>query len=128
MESNFFNKKLFLKFSFVGLFNTLFGVSIGFIFLSYLPLHYAISVFLATFISVCFNYITSLNLVFKSSHNIKKIIYFFSTYLVLYILNVIFIYLISSTYSIHEKYSFIFISPVLILLSYLSQKILIFKK
>ena len=59
MVIQFFNKyKSYTSFRFLvaGIINTLFGFILGILFLSVLPFHYTLTIFLSTIISVCFNY------------------------------------------------------------------------
>jgi len=68
MVIQFFNKyKSLTSFRFLvaGIVNTLFGFTIGILFLSILPFHYTLTIFLSTVLSVCFNYSISLTYVFK---------------------------------------------------------------
>jgi putative flippase GtrA len=76
----------------VGGLNTLFGYSL-FAVLIYAGLHYTVAVFIGTIIGVLFNFKTTGKLVFKS-HDNGLIWKFFGVYGVIYLLNIIGLYLL----------------------------------
>jgi len=80
------------KFLLVGGLNTLFGYSL-FAVLIYAGLHYTVAVFIGTIIGVVFNFKTTGKLVFKS-HDNSLILKFFGVYGVIYLLNIIGLYLL----------------------------------
>jgi len=80
------------KFLLVGGLNTLFGYSL-FAVLIYAGLHYTVAVFIGTIIGVVFNFKTTGKLVFKS-HDNSLIWKFFGVYGVIYLLNIIGLYLL----------------------------------
>jgi putative flippase GtrA len=79
----------FLKFIFVGGVNTLFGYGLFTLFI-FLNIHYAIASLLSTTLGVFFNFKTTGNLVFKSNNN-RLIGRFISVYVIIYLLNVVFL-------------------------------------
>lgn len=83
-------QKQFVKFLSVGVINTLFGYSL-FAFLIYMGLHYTVAVFIGTIIGVLFNFKTTGKLVFDS-HDNRLLWKFFGVYGVMYILNIIGLY------------------------------------
>lgn len=84
------NKQL-IVFLAVGVLNTLFGYTI-FALLIFLGLHYTMAVFIGTIIGVLFNFKTTGKIVFSSSDN-SLVWKFFSVYGVVYLLNIIGLYL-----------------------------------
>lgn len=76
----------FAKFLFVGVINSLFGYAM-FSLLLFSGLHYSISAFFATILSILFNFKTTGGLVFKNCDN-KLLPRFFLVYSVVYVVNV----------------------------------------
>ena len=74
------------RFLIAGIINTIIGLSLGVFFLIILPFHYALSIFISTFLGVCFNYYMSVRYVFRSKSSKLKIILYFSIYLLMYFL------------------------------------------
>ena len=101
-----------IRFLIVGLMNNLFGVSIGFIFLTYLLFHFTFSLFLATCISILFNYFTTAAFVFKKNKSLKTLI--------------LFIYIVTTFFPIEVRFAFILVMPLLWLMTYTSQRKIIF--
>ena len=85
----------FLRFIFVGALNTAFGYFI-FLFLIWIGLHYSIALLVSQIIGVLFNYKTTGYLVFQNKTN-KLIIKFFIVYGLLYLLNVLELYLLNGS-------------------------------
>lgn len=85
----------FLRFIFVGALNTAFGYFI-FLFLIWIGLHYSIALLVSQIIGVIFNYKTTGYLVFQNKTN-KLIIKFFIVYGLLYLLNVLELYLLKDS-------------------------------
>lgn len=83
----------FVRFLLVGFANTLFGYGI-FSFLLWIGLHYSLAALFGTILGVIFNFKTTGTIVFDS-HNNFLIVKFFGVYSVIYILNVICLYLFS---------------------------------
>lgn len=85
----------FLRFIFVGALNTAFGYFI-FLFLIWIGLHYSLALLFSQIIGVIFNYKTTGYLVFQNKTN-KLIIKFFIVYGLLYLLNVLELYLLNGS-------------------------------
>lgn len=85
----------FLRFIFVGALNTAFGYFI-FLFLIWIGLHYSLALLFSQIIGVIFNYKTTGYLVFQNKTN-KLIIKFFIVYGLLYLLNVLELYLLNQS-------------------------------
>jgi putative flippase GtrA len=117
-----------IRFILAGILNTMVGLTLGFIFISLLPLHYTTSLFLATCISVIFNYISSSTLVFKQKKSLKTTYLFFLNYAAIYLLNILLIELIVRAAEIEEQYAFILITPIGVLITYWTQKNFIFQQ
>jgi putative flippase GtrA len=130
MVIQFFNKyKSYTSFRFLvaGIINTLFGIIVGILFLSVLPFHYTLTIFLSTVISVCFNYFTSLTYVFKKINSKKTTIRYFSVYLIMYLINMICISILINQFSMSDILAFALCSPAIIVLTYLLQKNVVFQ-
>ena len=61
-----------------GVINTFVGVGLGILLLLTLPFHYTLTVFISTFLGVCFNYFMSVKYVFRAKSSNYKIILYFS--------------------------------------------------
>ena len=130
MVIQFFNKyKSYSSFRFLvaGIINTLFGFIVGILFLSILPFHYTLTIFLSTIISVCFNYVTSLTYVFKKINSKKTTIRYFLVYLIMYLINMICISILINQFSMSDILAFALCSPAIIVLTYLLQKNIVFQ-
>ena len=130
MVIQFFNKyKSYTSFRFLvaGIINTLFGFILGILFLSVLPFHYTLTIFLSTIISVCFNYVTSLTYVFKKINSKKTTIRYFLVYLIMYLINMICISILINQFSMSDILAFTLCSPAIIVLTYLLQKNIVFQ-
>ncbi len=132
---NFFKNKYYIKildntesrFIIAGAVNTAFGVSLGYIFIKYLPFHYTFNLLLAMFLGVIFNYINSSVFVFRVQYSFKSILFFFLNYLFIYFLNIFLISVVISFAQFEEQNAFLIITPIGVAITYLVQKNLIFK-
>tara|TARA_B100001093_G_scaffold416307_1_gene406938 strand:+ start:4400 stop:4834 length:435 start_codon:yes stop_codon:yes gene_type:complete len=115
------------RFLLAGIINTIVGLSLGILLLIALPFHYSISIFIATFLGVCFNYFMSVRYVFYSKSSKLKIILYFSIYLLMYLINMLFMYVLINHFNMSDIISLIIGAPFIIGLTYLLQKKLIFK-
>lgn len=86
-------KNQFSRFLFIGGINTLFGYGI-FSLLLFLGLHYSLAALLSTILGILFNFKTTGVIVFNSRDN-SLIVKFFGVYGVVYVLNVLGLYLFS---------------------------------
>jgi len=135
MLKEFFNTlKLNTQFRFIiaGIINTLFGLTLGFIFLSFLPFHYSLSLLLATCIAPMFNYFMSSKYVFNSPGNApgsnKKLGLFYSVYLFMYFVNLLFITILINQVDLDDIIAYMISAPFIIVLTYILQKKIVFKK
>lgn len=80
-------KSQFVRFILVGIINSLFGYGCFALFL-YMKLHYTLALFLATILGVVFNFKSTGALVFES-HDNHLIFRFASSYIVIYLINVV---------------------------------------
>lgn len=116
-----------IRFLIAGLINTMFGISLGFVFIKYLPLHYSLSLFLATLLGVIFNYLNSSIFVFKVKKSFKSLLFFCINYVFIYLLNIFLISVFVSLYAMEEQYAFLLTAPVGVVITYFVQKNFIFK-
>ncbi|MEK7131246.1 MAG: GtrA family protein [Patescibacteria group bacterium] len=86
-------KNQFIRFLFIGGINTLFGYGV-FSLLLFLGLHYSLAALLSTILGILFNFKTTGVIVFNSRNN-SLIFKFFGVYGVVYVLNVLGLYLFS---------------------------------
>ena len=107
--------------------NTIVGLGLGIFLLILLPFHYSITIFISTFLGVCFNYFMSVRYVFRSKSSKLKIILYFSIYLLMYLVNMLFMYILINQFNMNDIISFIIGAPFIIGLTYLLQKKLIFQ-
>ena len=114
------------RFIVAGLINTVFGVTLGFFFISFLPFHYTASLFLAICLGIVFNYFNSLLFVFKHKKSFKSFSLFIFNYIFIFLLNIFLIELALYNYEIKEEYAFLLVTPVGVLITYLIQKKFIF--
>ena len=110
-----------------GVINTFVGFGLGVLLLLTLPFHYALTVFLSTFLGVCFNYFMSLKYVFRAKSSNYKIILYFSIYFLMYLVNMLLMYILINQFGMNDIISFIIGAPFIIGLTYLLQKKLIFQ-
>src|SRR6056300_1345964 len=97
MLKEYFNtlkRNTLFRFIIAGIINTLFGLILGIIFLSFLPFHYSLSLLMLVCIAPVFNYFMSSMYVFNSNGNRsgsnKKLGLFLSVYLLMYFVQVLF--------------------------------------
>ena len=128
----FIQQKIFpneiVRFLGIGAINLLFGYLLGILFLILLPFHYAISVLLATFIAVVFNYVTNSKFVFKSAFSSKKAALFFLNYVLIYTLNILLMTLGINLFDMNKVIAYVFSMPLLVIVTFIIQKNIIFKK
>jgi putative flippase GtrA len=118
-------QRQFIKFLFVGGINTVFGFGL-FAFLIYIGFHYTIAVLIGTILGVLFNFKTTGKIVF-ASHDHRLIWKFFGVYSIIYLLNILGLYLLEKV--IHNTYisGSILILP-LALLSFILNKNYVFAR
>jgi putative flippase GtrA len=116
-----------IKFKFLatGFINTLLGMTLGYLFISMLPFHYSISLLLAQFLGVIFNYFTYASWTFKKEISLSRFFIFFGIYISLYFLTASFISLLS-IYEIKPENAFLIFAPIGVILSFFLQKNLVF--
>ena len=131
----FFNtlkRNTLFRFIIAGIINTLFGLTLGVIFLSFLPFHYSLSLLLLTCIAPMFNYFMSLKYVFNSPGNTsgsnKKLGLFFSVYLFLYFVHVLFMSILINQVDLDDIIAYLISAPFIIVTTYILQKKIVFKK
>ena len=129
---NTFKRNTLFRFIIAGIINTLFGLTLGFIFLHFLPFHYSLSLLLLTCIAPMFNYFMSLKYVFNSPGNTsgsnKKLGLFFSVYLFLYFVHVLFMSILINQVDLDDIIAYMISAPFIIVLTYILQKKIVFKK
>jgi putative flippase GtrA len=131
----FFNtlkRNTLFRFIIAGIINTLFGLTLGVIFLRFLPFHYSLSLLLLTCIAPMFNYFMSLKYVFNSHSNAsgsnKKLGLFFSVYLFMYFVHVLFMSILINQVDLDDIIAYLISAPFIIMLTYILQKKIVFKK
>jgi putative flippase GtrA len=92
LKTNWERCPQFLQYLVIGGVNTLFGYGI-FCLLIYMAVHYSIAIFVSTVLGVLFNFQTTGRLVFQSK-DFSKVGRFLMVYFVLYIVNVIWLWLV----------------------------------
>ncbi len=83
---DFFKMNNFILYLFIGAINTTFGYLI-FLLLTFVGLHYTITLFISTLIGIVFNFFTTGRIVFKNSDN-RLIFQFFLIYSIIYLINI----------------------------------------
>jgi putative flippase GtrA len=91
LDFRLIDKKL-VKFIFTGVVNTIFSYLI-FVVIFFLTGQKEVTLTISFIIGILFNYYTISSYVFESTHNNKKIRYFFLVYLLLYMLNLIHLFI-----------------------------------
>ena len=131
----FFNtlkRNTLFRFIIAGIINTLFGLTLGVIFLRFLPFHYSLSLLLLTCIAPMFNYFMSLKYVFNSPGNTsgsnKKLGLFFSVYLFLYFVHVLFMSVLINQVDLDDIIAYLISAPFIIVMTYILQKKIVFNK
>ena len=107
--------KKVVKFLFVGILNTLFGY-IFFSVIFYLLGQKELSLTLTFIVSVLFNYHTISSYVFQSSHSANKLVIFVSIYILLYVINLIHLWITVDVYGLNvycSQFSTLFYLPIL---------------
>ena len=130
MIKSLFNEyKSFTGFRFLvaGMINTLFGFTLSILLLVTLPFHYAFTLFLSTVLAVCFNYFMSLKFVFQTKISLKKTFLNFLIYLIMYLINLFLMYILINQFNLNDIIAFITCTPIIIGLTYLSQKYIVFR-
>jgi putative flippase GtrA len=129
---NILKRNTLFRFIIAGIINTLFGLTLGVIFLSFLPFHYSLSLLLLTCIAPMFNYFVSSRYVFNSpgdvSRSNKKLGLFFSVYFFMYFVHVFFISILINQFNQDDIIAFLISAPFIIVLTYFLQKEIVFKK
>ena len=135
MLKEFFNtlkRNTLFRFIIAGIINTLFGLTLGVIFLSFLPFHYSLSLLLLTCIAPIFNYFMSSKYVFNSPGNAsgsnKKLGLFLSVYLFLYFVHVLFMSILINQVDLDDIIAYLISAPFIIVTTYILQKKIVFKK
>ena len=131
----FFNtlkRNTLFRFIIAGIINTLFGLTLGVIFLRFLPFHYSLSLLLLTCIAPMFNYFMSLKYVFNSPGNTsgsnKKLGLFFSVYLFMYFVHILLMSVLINQVDLDDIIAYLISAPFIIMLAYILQKKIVFKK
>ena len=115
------------RFFIAGIINTAFGFTLTISLLIILPTHYAFTIFLSTILAVCFNYFMSLKFVFHTKSSTKKTFLYFLIYLIMYLFNMLLMYILINQYNMSDIIAYVFSAPFVIGLTYLSQKNIVFK-
>ena len=126
----FFNKsksKTSFRFLIAGFINTVFGYTLTISLLIILPTHYAFTIFLSAILAICFNYFMSLKFVFHTKSSTKKVFLYFLTYLIMYCLNMLIMFILINHYNMSDIIAYIFSAPFFIGLTYLSHKNIVFQ-
>jgi len=121
-----YKSKTLFRFLIAGIINTLFGFSVNLIFLTFLPFHFSISVFLATCVGVIFNYFMSLKYVFLTSGTNSKISLYVLVYLIMYSANIFFMSILINQFYLSDILSYILCAPFIITFTYILQKKIVF--
>jgi putative flippase GtrA len=120
------------RFIIAGIINTLFGLTLGVIFLRFLPFHYSLSILLLTCIAPIFNYFMSSKYVFNSPGNAfrsnKKLGLFFLVYFLMYFVHVLFMSILINQVDLDDIIAYLISAPFIIVLTYILQKKIVFKK
>lgn len=81
--------KVFIGFSFVGVFSTLFSMLLIFIFNELLHVDYLLTYIIAYSLSILASYFMNTYLVFKSKYSMRGLLYYYMTYLASMVLGVV---------------------------------------
>lgn len=119
--------KIFYRFLLSGFVNTLFGICITLVFLAFLPLHYSISIFLATCIGILLNYFMSLYYVFNTTGSTSRIFLYVMVYFIMYIANILLMSILISQFNLSDIISYLVCAPFTISCTYILQKKIVFK-
>jgi putative flippase GtrA len=112
--------KIFSRFIFVGIINTIFGYSV-YVLLIFIGTYYPIAVLVSTILGVVFNFKTIGRFVFKDK-NYKRFYVFCFVYLITYLCNVSGLWLFEN-FGLHDKYlsGGILILPMAVISFYLNK-------
>lgn len=119
-------KHSLIRFSCVGVVNTLFGAGLYSLFI-YLGMPYKLSVLLSTVLGIFFNFKTTGFFVFRNRDN-RLIIKFILSYIVIYFINISLIKMLMQTILFNEYMAGIVAIPIVALMSFLLQNFYVFKK
>lgn len=129
MLKNFFHKYksiIFFRFILAGLINSVFGFSIGIIFLYILPFHYSLSILLATCVGVIFNYLISLRFVFRAAGSNTRLALFICIYATMYLMHMALMTILIFKINVSDIIAYATSAPVIILLTYVALKKIVF--
>ena len=115
MRALLFRNARLIRFLLVGIINSAVGYGLFALFI-YLGLHYSFAAFVATILSICFNFLSTGKLVFKQSGKAQAV-RFALVYIFLYGLNVVFLTLLLKT-GITEYVGGFLLIPVMAGLAY----------
>ena len=119
-----------VRFILVGGFNTIFGFSFFACLYSFLheKLHYLIILIFSNFVSIIVAFFMLKFFVFKTKHNyLKELLRCFITYLAIFFLNSVLLYLLVNLFNQHVLISQLFITLTIVSLSYTGHKHFSFK-
>ena len=114
---NCYNYKV-IKFTYIGIINTLFGYSIYAI-LVFFEIPYLTSLVLANIIGIIFNYFSTGRLVFKSTGNLFIFLKFFSAYIITYLINSILLCFFINSFNFNLYYGQLLCLPLIVILNWL---------
>ena len=129
MLKNFFHKYksiVFFRFILAGLINSVFGFSIGIIFLYILPFHNSLSILLATCAGVIFNYFISLRFVFRAAGSNNRLALFICIYATMYFMHMALMAILIFKINVSDIIAYAISAPVIILLTYVALKKIVF--
>jgi len=114
------------RFILAGILNTSFGFLITLLLLSILPFKFYISMALASICGVVFNFFSFQRLAFKSKFSFKIMGNFFSAYLIIYLLNILFMSILINM-GFNKFSAFIISFPFVVIITYFLNKQYVFK-
>lgn len=115
----------FVRFVLVGILNTAFGLGLYCLFV-FFGIPYRCAVLLSTILGVLFNFKTIGALVFKNTNN-RLIFKFVAAYVIIYFINIGFIYLLLELTELNEYIAGIIATPIVAIASFILQKHFVFK-
>jgi putative flippase GtrA len=121
-----YKSKTLFRFLLAGTINTLFGILVNIVFLTFLPFHFSISIFLATCLGIIFNYFMSLKYVFMTPSSTLRIAVYILVYFLMYLANIFFMSFLISQFNLSNLISYIICAPFTITLTYILQKKIVF--
>lgn len=116
---------VFIRFILIGILNTAFGIGLYCLFV-YLGMPYRIAVLLSTILGVLFNFKTIGIFVFKNTKN-RLFFKFVVAYIIVYFINIGFIYLLLEWVGMNEYIAGIVATPIVAMTSFVLQKYFVFK-